>query len=80
VAGFSGHSGPARAVVISPDGSYLASVGDDRTVRVWDRATGEQISVYRSSPTVFLSYVRQNQPIVNRLQQLTEAGMSVWTD
>ncbi|MEV6576147.1 NB-ARC domain-containing protein [Streptomyces sp. NPDC051577] len=41
---FTTATGTGRSVVISPDGTWLAS-GSDRTVRIWDRATGTQSAV-----------------------------------
>jgi WD40 repeat protein len=38
---FTGHVGPVTAVAIAQDGSWLASGGGDRSVRIWDPDTGQ---------------------------------------
>ena len=39
-AALTGHTRGAVAVAVAPDGSWLVSGGGDRTVRIWDAATG----------------------------------------
>ncbi len=38
---FSGHTGAAAGVVLTPNGKTLISVGNDNSVRIWDAATGK---------------------------------------
>ncbi|EKD15888.1 uncharacterized protein L3040_003255 [Drepanopeziza brunnea f. sp. 'multigermtubi'] len=40
---FRGHDGRVRSLAIDPTGNWLASGGDDGTVRVWELLTGRQV-------------------------------------
>ena len=42
-----GHRGRIHSIAWSQDGNYLASAGQDATVRVWDLATGQQVSLLK---------------------------------
>jgi WD40 repeat protein/tRNA A-37 threonylcarbamoyl transferase component Bud32/tetratricopeptide (TPR) repeat protein len=42
-----GHTSQVNAVAFSPDGKQLVSGSDDRTARVWDAATGQQLFCFK---------------------------------
>jgi WD40 repeat protein len=40
-----GHTDYVRGIALSPDDVYVASASDDKTVRVWEVATGQPLRV-----------------------------------
>jgi RNA polymerase sigma factor (sigma-70 family) len=40
------HGGPVNAVAFAPNANHLASASDDRTVRLWDPATGQELRLF----------------------------------
>src|SRR5262249_22714528 len=45
-----GHTNDVRGVAFSPDGQRLATAGFDRTIRLWDAATGQETLTIHGHP------------------------------
>ncbi len=41
-----GHEGWVTTVAFSPDGEWIVSGGEDKTIRIWDSHTVKQIRVF----------------------------------
>ncbi|KAI9801998.1 MAG: Ribosome biogenesis protein erb1 [Sarcosagium campestre] len=55
---YKGHQGRVRASAIDPSGKWLASGGDDGTVRVWELSAGRQIWSIKLSSDEAVNVVR----------------------
>ncbi|KAA0146357.1 hypothetical protein FNF29_08089 [Cafeteria roenbergensis] len=44
---YEGHTGRVRCVDVSPDGQFVATGGDDGSLRVWDLETGRELRCWR---------------------------------
>jgi WD40 repeat protein len=64
-------------VAFSPDGKYLGAAGSDKTVRLYDAATGKQLAVGAEHKDVLHSV--QFSPDGKRLLTVGRDSVKVWT-
>jgi WD40 repeat protein/class 3 adenylate cyclase len=67
---FEGHDVDVNSIAFSPDGSMLATTGDDGALKVWNPETGELIASYRGEGPVWGPSFRADGSLVS----------AAWTD
>ena len=55
-----GHTSGVNSIAWSPDGSRLASASGDKTVRIWNPATGQSVSTLHIDAFGFLQFAKVN--------------------
>ncbi|KAL8980913.1 MAG: hypothetical protein Q9177_005739 [Variospora cf. flavescens] len=55
---FHGHEGRVRSLAVDPSGVWLASGGDDGTIRIWELLTGRQLCYVKVSSDEAVNVVR----------------------
>ncbi len=48
---FKGHGDWINAIAFSGDGKLIASASRDRTVKVWEAATGKEVATFKGNPS-----------------------------
>jgi len=73
------HNGAVTALAVSSDGKRVASAGSDRIVRVWDSATGHELTQFRTPPDRVTALAFSTDPEKDELLvEDVKVGLALW--
>jgi WD40 repeat protein len=77
---FKGHKARCRKIVLSSDGHLLASSSDDKSVRVWEIATGRQLRIYSKDDqnVKCISFITNTRRLAIVGRGASEAGLDLF--
>ena len=52
-----GHTDEVKTVAISPDGKYIVSGSDDKSIKVWELSSGREIQTLEGKPCTYNIHV-----------------------